>query len=196
VADVSGYGGYSKEYQAKIKPEQMKALGITVDELFESLQKGNSNTGGAYIEKDNKAFTIRGIGLVKSLEDISNTVIETRDGIPVLVKDVAEVELGSALRYGALTMNGNGDVVGGSILMLKGANGNEVIRDIKKDCCAIILDIGIRTGKGFMNCRFCGNRKENDDYYDSNCFSPKQQLSELTYDELQNWLKKDVELSV
>lgn len=132
VADVSGYGGFSKEYQAKIKPEQMKALGITVDELFESLQKGNSNTGGAYIEKDNKAFTIRGIGLVKSLEDISNTVIETRDGIPVLVKDVAEVELGSALRYGALTMNGNGDVVGGSILMLKGANGNEVIRDIKK----------------------------------------------------------------
>lgn len=132
VADVSGYGGFTKEYQAKIKPERLKALGITVDELYEALAKGNSNTGGAYIEKDNKAYTIRGIGLAKNLDDIANTVIETRNGVPVLVKEVADVEYGHALRYGALTMNGEGDVVGGSILMMKGANGNRVIDVVKK----------------------------------------------------------------
>lgn len=132
VADVSGYGGFTKEYQAKIKPERLKSLGITVDELYEALAKGNSNTGGAYIEKDNKAYTIRGIGLAKNLDDIANTVIETRNGVPVLVKEVADVEYGHALRYGALTMNGEGDVVGGSILMMKGANGNQVIDAVKK----------------------------------------------------------------
>lgn len=132
VADVSGYGGFTKEYQAKIKPERLKALGITVDELYEALAKGNSNTGGAYIEKDNKAYTIRGIGLAKNLDDIANTVIETRNGVPVLVKEVADVEYGHALRYGALTMNGEGDVVGGSILMMKSANGNRVIDVVKK----------------------------------------------------------------
>ncbi len=132
VADVSGYGGFTKEYQAKIRPESLKALGITVDELYQALQKGNSNTGGSYIEKENKAYTIRGIGLAKNLEDIANTVIENVNGIPVLVKDVADVEYGHALRYGALTMNGEGDVVGGSILMMKGANGNQVIADVKK----------------------------------------------------------------
>lgn len=132
VADVSGYGGFTREYQAKLKPERMKALGVTVDDLYHALSNGNSNTGGAYIEKDNKAFTIRGIGLVKNLEDIANTVIETRENVPILVKDVADVEYGHALRYGALTMNGEGDVVGGSILMMKGANGNEVIARIKE----------------------------------------------------------------
>jgi cobalt-zinc-cadmium resistance protein CzcA len=132
VADVSGYGGFTKEYQAKIKPERLKSLGITVDELYEALANGNSNTGGAYIEKDNKAYTIRGIGLAKNLDDIANTVIETRNGVPVLVKEVADVEYGHALRYGALTMNGEGDVVGGSILMMKGANGNQVIEAVKK----------------------------------------------------------------
>lgn len=132
VADVSGYGGFNKEYQAKIKPERMKALGVTVDELYLALANGNSNTGGAYIEKDNKAFTIRGIGLAKNLDDIANTVIETNNGVPVLIKDVADVEFGHALRFGALTMNGQGDVVGGSILMMKGANGNQVIADVKK----------------------------------------------------------------
>jgi hypothetical protein len=75
--------------------------------------------------------------------------------------------------------------------------GNEfVIRGIKEDCCLITLDVGIRTGKGFMNCRFCGNRKENDDYFDSNCFSPKQELSQLTYDELQKWFKEDMQLTL
>lgn len=131
VADVSGYGGYVKEYQAKLRPERMQALGVTVDEVYESLAGNNDNTGGAYIEKNNKAYTIRGIGLVDSLEDIRQTMVKMLDGKPVLIQDVAEVGFGHALRFGALTMNGEGEVVGGSVLMMKGANGLEVIRGIK-----------------------------------------------------------------
>ncbi|OZI08866.1 CusA/CzcA family heavy metal efflux RND transporter [Siphonobacter sp. BAB-5385] len=132
VADVSGYGGYAKEYQAQIKTDRMRALGVTVDELYEALNKGNSNTGGAYIEKENKAFTIRGIGLAASLEDIANAVVKKNGSVPILVKDVADVEFGHALRFGALSNNGEGEVVGGSILMMKGANGNEVISRLKE----------------------------------------------------------------
>jgi cobalt-zinc-cadmium resistance protein CzcA len=131
VADVSSFGGFKKEYQAKIKLQRMKALNITVDELFEALSKGNSNTGGAYIEKNNKAFTIRGIGLATSLEEIGNTVIKLNNKVPVLVKDVADVEFGHSIRYGAMSMNGQGEVVGGIIMMMKGANGKEVIQDVK-----------------------------------------------------------------
>ncbi|WP_266367369.1 efflux RND transporter permease subunit [Tellurirhabdus rosea] len=131
VADVSGYGGYSKEYQAKLKLDRMRALGVTIDDLYGALSGGNSNTGGAYIEKDNKAYTIRGIGLVQNLEDIGRTVIRKNGPTPVLVRDVADVEFGHALRFGALTMDGRGEVVGGSVLMMKGANGNEVIGRLK-----------------------------------------------------------------
>ncbi len=132
IADVSGYGGYSKEYQAKLKPERMRALGVTVDDLYAALSQGNGNTGGAYIEKDNKAFTIRGIGLVNSLDEIAQTVIRKNGNAPVLVRDVADVDMGHALRFGALSRNGQGEVVGGSILMMKGANGNEVINRLKE----------------------------------------------------------------
>jgi len=131
VADVSGYGGYSKEYQAEIKPARMRALGVTVDDLYAALSQGNGNTGGAYIEKENKAFTIRGIGLVNNLDEIASTVVRKNGEVPVLVRDVADVTFGHALRFGALTMNGGGEVVGGSILMMKGANGNEVIGRLK-----------------------------------------------------------------
>lgn len=131
IAEVSGFGGYKKEYQAKINPERMKALNVTVDELFEALSKGNSNTGGAYIEKQNKAFTIRGIGLATSLEEIGYTVVKMNNNIPVLVKDVADVDYGNSIRYGAITYNGLGETVGGIIMMTKGANGNEVITRIK-----------------------------------------------------------------
>ncbi len=131
IAEVSGFGGYKKEYQAKINPERMKALNVTVDELFEALSKGNSNTGGAYIEKQNKAFTIRGIGLATNLEEIGYTVVKMNNNIPVLVKDVADVDYGNSIRYGAITYNGQGETVGGIIMMTKGANGNEVITRIK-----------------------------------------------------------------
>ena len=132
IAEVSGFGGYKKEYQATLNPIRMRSLGITIDELFEALRTGNSNTGGAYIEKDNKAFTIRGIGLVSTLEEIGNTVIKVNNRIPILVKDVADVNFGHSIRYGAITVNGEGEAVGGIIMMVKGENGSAVIKRIKE----------------------------------------------------------------
>jgi len=131
IAEVSGFGGYKKEYQARMNPDRMKALNVSVDELYTALSEGNSNTGGAYIEKQNKAFTIRGIGLATNLDDIGNTVIKMNDKIPVLVRDVADVGYGSSIRYGAITYNGEGETVGGIIMMTKGANGSDVITRIK-----------------------------------------------------------------
>lgn len=132
IAEVSGFGGYKKEYQTTLKLERMRALGVTIDEIFDALSTGNSNTGGAYIEKDNKAFTIRGIGLATTLEEIGNTVIRVNNRIPILVKDVADVDFGHSIRYGAITLNGEGEAVGGIIMMVKGENGSAVITRIKE----------------------------------------------------------------
>lgn len=131
IAEVSGFGGYNKEYQAEMNPDRMRSLHVTIDELFAALSEGNANTGGAYIEKNNKAFTIRGIGLASSLEEIGNTVIKINNRVPVLIKDVAEVKFGSSIRYGAISMNGTGEVVAGIVMMLKGENGLAVIKRIK-----------------------------------------------------------------
>src|SRR5690606_21945994 len=92
----------------------------------------NSNTGGAYIEKGHNASFIRGLGIIKSLEDIEKILIADRNGVPLLIWDVAKVEYGSAVRYGALTRNGNGEVVGGIVLMLKGENTMKVINAVKQ----------------------------------------------------------------
>jgi cobalt-zinc-cadmium resistance protein CzcA len=131
VAEVSGFGGYKKEYQANLNTERMRALGVTIDELFNALSTGNSNTGGAYIEKDNKAVSIRGIGLISSLEEIGKTVIKVNDRIPVLVRDVADVTYGHSIRNGVITVNGEGEAVGGIIMMVKDENGSDVIKRIK-----------------------------------------------------------------
>ena len=131
IADISSFGGYKKEYQAKIKPEKLRAYNVTVEELFDALHMGNNNTGGAYIEKDNRSYIVRGIGLATNLEDIRNTFIKINDNVPVLVKDVADVGLGSSTRYGAMTMNGKGEVVGAVVLLQMGENASDVIKQLE-----------------------------------------------------------------
>ncbi len=132
VAEISSLGGFVKEYQAKIFPDKMKALKVSIDDIFEALENGSGNTGGAYIEKNNQVNLIRGIGLVNNLDDIANTLIKTNNGLQVFVKDVAEVSYGSTVRYGALTNNGNGEVVGGIVMMRKGENSSKVVERVKQ----------------------------------------------------------------
>lgn len=132
IADISSFGGYKKEYQAKIKPEKLRAYNVTIEELFEALRMGNNNTGGAYIEKDNRSYIVRGIGLATNIEDIQNTFIKINDNVPVLVKDVADVGLGNSTRYGAMTMNGKGEVVGAVVLLQMGENASDVIQQLEK----------------------------------------------------------------
>lgn len=133
VADVSGFGGKLKQYEISIDLVRLKGFGLTVGDVFRAVEQNNQNTGGAYIERNSITTYIRTDGLMKSEEDIEQTIINQSDsGTPVLVKDVAEVRIGSAVRYGALTYNNEGEAVGGIVLMLKGANSSKVIEKVKE----------------------------------------------------------------
>lgn len=132
VAEVSGWGGYVKQYEVAINTDQLNASGVSVSEVFDALQRNNSNTGGSYIEQNSNQYYIRGIGVVKNLEDVANITVKTVDGIPVKVGDVAKVQLGHATRFGAVTRNGEGEVVAGIAIMLKGENFQEVSKNVKE----------------------------------------------------------------
>ncbi|GGZ61860.1 acriflavine resistance protein B [Mesonia mobilis] len=132
VVEVNAFGGKIKQYEVAVQPEELKAIGMSIAEVFSALQQNNQNTGGAYIEKNHQANFIRGEGLARNLDDIRQMVIKNENGIPIKIKDVAEVKIGNAVRYGALTKDGKGEAVGGMILMLKGANSNEVITRVKE----------------------------------------------------------------
>ncbi|WP_452219223.1 CusA/CzcA family heavy metal efflux RND transporter [Lacinutrix undariae] len=132
VVEVNAFGGKIKQYEVAVNPNELRAIGITISEIFEALEQNNQNTGGAYIEKNHQANFIRGEGLVRSISDIENIVVKNVNNIPIKVKDVAQVNIGNAVRYGALTKDGKGEAVGGMILMLKGANTNVVIEKVKE----------------------------------------------------------------
>ncbi|MFT6867065.1 MAG: cobalt-zinc-cadmium resistance protein CzcA [Cyclobacteriaceae bacterium] len=132
VADVSSFGGYLKQYEIAIDPNMLKAMNISIADIFKALEENNENTGGAYIEKNLNAYFIRSEGLVSNLDDIRNMLVKSNaDGIPVLISDVAKVQIGSAVRYGATTRNGEGEVVSAIVMMLKGENSAEVIESVK-----------------------------------------------------------------
>lgn len=130
VADISTWGGKLKQYEIAVNPNTLNSLGVTITEIFDALEKNNQNTGGAYIEKDQYAYFIRGVGMAKGVKDLGNVVVKNRNGSPVLVRDVAEVREGIALRYGASTKDGKGEIVSGLVLMLKGENSSAVVNRI------------------------------------------------------------------
>jgi heavy metal efflux system protein len=133
VAEVSSFGGLLKQYEIAVNPEVLLANNITLDEVFKALENNNENTGGAYIEKNETVLFIRSEGLVGNIEDIQNIVVKNLpNGVPLLIKNVAEVQLGHATRYGAMTYNGEQEVSGAVVMMLKGANSNLVIENIKE----------------------------------------------------------------
>ncbi|WP_312422475.1 CusA/CzcA family heavy metal efflux RND transporter [Epilithonimonas sp.] len=132
VAEVNSFGGELKQYEVAIDPNRLKAMDISITDIFTALEKNNQNTGGAYIDKKPNAYFIRGIGIVTSLEDVKNIPVKNNTGsVPIFIKDVADVQFGKAVRYGAMTYNGKVDAVGGIVMMLKGANSNEVVNNIK-----------------------------------------------------------------
>tara|TARA_R110002111_G_scaffold132737_3_gene198425 strand:- start:3432 stop:7844 length:4413 start_codon:yes stop_codon:yes gene_type:complete len=131
VVEVNSFGGYIKQYEVAINPEKLNAMDVSISQVYEALARNNVNTGGAYIEKNRMSNFIRGEGLIRSLDDIRKIVIKNENGIPVTVGDVAQkVHFGSQVRYGAFTQDGK-EAVGGIIMMLKGANPNAVIQNVK-----------------------------------------------------------------
>ena len=133
VVEVSSFGGNLKQYEVAVDPERLRAMNVSVNDVFKAVQVNNANSGGSYLEKGTDAYFIRSEGMLTSLADIENTVVSQRGeaGLPILVKDVAKVGFGKAVRYGAMTRNGEGEAVGGVMLLLKGANANQVVQDVK-----------------------------------------------------------------
>lgn len=133
VADISSFGGYVKQYEIAIDPLKLRAMDISISEVFDALEQNNQNTGGAYIERGPSTYFIRSEGMVQTLDDLRQIVVKTTaSGLPVLLKEVGTIQFGSAARYGALTYNEKGEAVGGVVLMLKGANSSEVIANVKE----------------------------------------------------------------
>lgn len=132
VVEVNTWGGYLKQYEVAANPERMRSLNISLSDVFNALEKNNSVAGGGYIEKVNQTYFIRGEGLVTNLEEIENIVVENRNGTPIFVKDIGTVGFGHATRFGAITGNGEGEMVLGQVMMLKDANSKAVIDAVKE----------------------------------------------------------------
>lgn len=133
VADVGSFGGKLKQYEVALDPNKLKGMNTTIAEVFKALSENNQNTGGAYIDKKPNAYYIRSEGLVTNISDIENISIKTTEnGTPILIKNVGVAQEGFALRYGAMTYNDKGEVVGAVVMMLKGANSSKVINNVKE----------------------------------------------------------------
>ncbi|GAB3902963.1 hypothetical protein GCM10028803_30550 [Larkinella knui] len=132
VADISGFGGLLKQYEIEIDPDRLRSMGIAISDIFTALEQNNQNTGGAYIDKKPNAYFIRSEGLITSTGDISDIIIRLNEqGLPVRIGDVARIRIGSAVRYGAVTRNGEGETVGAVVMMIKGENSSAVIKRVK-----------------------------------------------------------------
>ena len=131
VAEVSGFGGFVKQYEVAVDPDKLRSMNISIKDIFTALEKNNQNTGGAYIDKNPNAYFIRSEGLINNLDDLNKIVVKVNNGTPILIRDVAKVQFGHSVRYGAATRNGEGEVVTGIVMMLKGANTSQVITDVK-----------------------------------------------------------------
>ncbi|HQS04632.1 MAG: CusA/CzcA family heavy metal efflux RND transporter [Sphingobacteriales bacterium 17-39-43] len=133
VAEVSSFGGKLKQYEVTVDPNKLQSFNITIHDVFNALEQGNQNTGGAYIEKGSTVLFIRSEGLIGSKEDIESISIKsTESGSPIFIRDVAEINIGYATRYGAMTYNDEGEVSGAVVMMLKDANSSEVIKNVKE----------------------------------------------------------------
>ena len=132
VVEVNSFGGRGKQYEVAVNPDKLRSMGLTITDVFDALEANNQNTGGAYIEKNYQANFIRGEGLMRSIDDIKNTLVTNIDNQPIFIRDVAEVKHGSFVRFGAFTKDGKGEAVGGIVMMLKGENSNDVIKDVKE----------------------------------------------------------------
>ena len=148
VNEVNSFGGYLRQYHVQVDPDKLRKFGISLSGVVEALKRNNQNVGGNIIQKASRQYLVRGIGLLRNVEDIRLIVLRSEGGVPVLIRDVAEVTTGTAVRQGASVMNGEKEVVGGIAMMLRGANSREVVRLIENTVADInagrVLPQGVR----------------------------------------------------
>lgn len=140
VIDVNGLGGFVKQFQVLVEPDKLRKYGLTLRDIFEAVEKNNANAGGNVLERHAERAIVRGLGMIKSLPDIERIVVKEADGVPVFVRDVAEVRIGHAVRHGAALLNGEREVVAGTVLMLRGGNAREVVQAVKQQVEAVHRD--------------------------------------------------------
>ena len=133
IAEVNTFGGIEKQYQVRLDPNKLQSFNLTLRDVLEAVMRNNANIGGAFIEHAGARYLLRGVGLVEKLEDIAGIVVKTgKDGVPVYVRDVGEVVTGGAVRQGAITADGTGEIVAGITLMLQGENTRTVVERVKE----------------------------------------------------------------
>ena len=148
VNEINSFGGYFKEYQVVVKPEKLLAYELSLNDVYRAIEQNNQNVGGNVLDRYAEQYIVRGVGLVKSEEDLRNIVLRSTRGTPVFVRDVAEVSVGQAVRQGAALIDGNREVVGGIVMMLRGENSRVVVERVKEKVEEIngnnILPAGIK----------------------------------------------------
>ncbi len=148
VNEINSFGGYFKQYQVVVNPAKLIAYNLSLDDVYHSIEQNNENVGGNVLDRFDEQYIVRGVGLLKSEDDLKNIVLTARAGTPVFVRDVAEVRIGEAVRQGAALMNGEGEAVGGIVMMLRGENGRDVVERVKSKVAEIndtnILPSGIK----------------------------------------------------
>ena len=132
VVDVNSIGGFVKQYQVIVDPGLLRKYDLALHDVFMAVANNNANAGGNILEKGSEKYIVRGIGLIKTLQDIENIVVKEARGTPVYVRDVAEVQIGHAVRHGAAVVNGKREVVAGIVLLLRGGNAREVVEAVKE----------------------------------------------------------------
>jgi cobalt-zinc-cadmium resistance protein CzcA len=131
VADVVAMGGFIKQYEVQPDLDKLRAYKLTFQNLLDALGRGNSNAGGSYVAQGSQQFAIRGIGLLRSADDIGRIVLDSRNGTPILIRDVAQIKLGSVPRLGITGQDHDDDAVIGIVIMRKGENASEVLHGVK-----------------------------------------------------------------
>ncbi|MBS1130245.1 MAG: Heavy metal efflux pump CzcA [Proteobacteria bacterium] len=131
VAEINSQGGYAKQYHVLVNPDKLRHFGLSVADVYQAVGRNNANAGGGVLPQYAEQYLIRGIGLVRDVEDLRAIVLRERDGVPVYVRDVADVQIGHDVRQGAVIKNGVTEAVGGVVMMIAGGNAKEVVGRIK-----------------------------------------------------------------
>lgn len=131
VAEINSQGGYVKQYQALVNPDRMNHYGLKLQDIYMALAKNNANSGGGVLPHFAEQYLVRGVGLIENVDDIRNIVLKEQDGVPVFMRDVAEVQIGHEVRVGAVLKNGYTESVGGIVIMIRAGNAKEVVSRVK-----------------------------------------------------------------
>jgi len=148
VNEINSFGGYIKQVQVEVDPDKLLKYDISLNGVADALKKNNRNVGGNVLQRHSQQYLIRGIGLLQSVEDIGSVILKSEGGTPVLLSDVADVRVGQAVRQGASVKDGKEEVVGGIVMMLRGSNSREVVRQIEERVAEInksdVLPLGLK----------------------------------------------------